>query len=406
MLEERKRAKLQKEDRISELPDSVIHHILSLLPSTKESIQTSVLSKRWHNQWTHVPVLIFNNSGMSDTNFSRFIDNTLLLHDCSKIHKFHIRSNEYFVEDDPHFNSKLRFAIRKNVEELILEFRQINDVLRLPDFLLCHTSLVKLHIYNCVIVGNSNMSVRWEHLRELKVEYSDLDDIALESILIGSPLLELLELIDWYSFNEPSISSNSLKKLVVEFGDSDSFEMDISCPKLEELKLLGVCGSISIRCKDLSSLICATLDFDVWGNEYDQNLAEIMQRLKHVKELTFGKYFIECLTRLKDSNGQFSGLLNIKSLTLDRPDFRNYPAGIAYALRVPLVLEKLVVRNLVYETGDFSTFWDSKAIASHRKTLHIVGLGKRSRCEIPLEFVDFVLKNAPVLEKLVMLKDI
>ncbi|XP_065850489.1 putative FBD-associated F-box protein At5g56560 [Euphorbia lathyris] len=56
----RKMAK--KEDRISDLPDCIIQYILSLLPSTKQVIQTGILSKHWKYQWTHVPVLIFDST--------------------------------------------------------------------------------------------------------------------------------------------------------------------------------------------------------------------------------------------------------------------------------------------------------------------------------------------------------
>ncbi|XP_065872606.1 uncharacterized protein [Euphorbia lathyris] len=56
-----KKLKLEeKEDRISSLPDPLLHHILSFLLSTVDAIQTDILSKRWQNQWTHVPVLIFD----------------------------------------------------------------------------------------------------------------------------------------------------------------------------------------------------------------------------------------------------------------------------------------------------------------------------------------------------------
>ena len=47
------------EDRISKLPDDILTHILSFLP-TKDAIGTIVLSKRWNDLWTFMINLDFD----------------------------------------------------------------------------------------------------------------------------------------------------------------------------------------------------------------------------------------------------------------------------------------------------------------------------------------------------------
>jgi hypothetical protein len=44
-----------KIDRISELPDPILEHILSFIP-TKQTLQFSILSKRWQKVWALFPI--------------------------------------------------------------------------------------------------------------------------------------------------------------------------------------------------------------------------------------------------------------------------------------------------------------------------------------------------------------
>ncbi|XP_065872270.1 F-box/LRR-repeat protein 25-like [Euphorbia lathyris] len=221
-----------KEDRISALPDPLIHHILSFLPSTKEAIQTSVLSKWWQNQWTCVPVLIFYGSGGSEENFFKLIDTTLMLYECSKIKKFHIQ-NYHCIKLDPQFSARLRFATKKDVEELILDF-YFSRANKLPRFLFKNASLVKLKTVNCKYMPN--VKVNWRSLKKLKIESSRLSDQNIKNVLSGSLLLESLQLNRCVGFNHLVIASKSLKRFVLS--DLKFSDIEISCPKLKELTLV------------------------------------------------------------------------------------------------------------------------------------------------------------------------
>jgi hypothetical protein len=59
-----KRVKLsesENRDRLSDLPESLILHVLSFLKSTK-AVQTCVLSQRYKDLWKHLPTLILHSS--------------------------------------------------------------------------------------------------------------------------------------------------------------------------------------------------------------------------------------------------------------------------------------------------------------------------------------------------------
>lgn len=45
-------------DMISNMPDAILHYILSLL-STKEAVRTSILSPKWRYSWTQLSVFEF-----------------------------------------------------------------------------------------------------------------------------------------------------------------------------------------------------------------------------------------------------------------------------------------------------------------------------------------------------------
>ena len=53
------------EDRVSSLPDSILSHVLSFLP-TKDSVATSVLSKHWNPLWLLVLDLNFDSQTFKD----------------------------------------------------------------------------------------------------------------------------------------------------------------------------------------------------------------------------------------------------------------------------------------------------------------------------------------------------
>lgn len=65
---------LQVDDRISKLPDELIHLILGLLDGTKLAVRTCVLSTRWKNLWTTLPHIYLKTYPRSSLSNLRFFE--------------------------------------------------------------------------------------------------------------------------------------------------------------------------------------------------------------------------------------------------------------------------------------------------------------------------------------------
>nr|KYP40103.1 F-box protein At5g18780 family [Cajanus cajan] len=183
-------------NRINILPDDVLCHILSFVP-TKEVVATSVLSKRWKPLWRSVPALDFDYWGyysvMNDNarfHFVQSVSTFILSRDLNQpLKKFLIRCRSS-VFDSAFFNAWLTTAAQSRVEhiDLCLYFK----IIVLPPILLNCRTLVVLKLTFLEMSGLSSVhlpSLKILHLNNVKF----LERTHLVVFLCGTPNLEDLE---------------------------------------------------------------------------------------------------------------------------------------------------------------------------------------------------------------------
>lgn len=109
-------------DRISALPDSLIYHILSFLP-TKLSIATSVLSKRWTQLWKSVLTLDFNDQSFTDfSNFRHFVYSVIVSRDITlPLQSFRISIKCQSNFDPRDVNRFVHAAVQRGIQNLDID---------------------------------------------------------------------------------------------------------------------------------------------------------------------------------------------------------------------------------------------------------------------------------------------
>ncbi|KAJ0581616.1 putative F-box domain, leucine-rich repeat domain superfamily, F-box-like domain superfamily [Helianthus annuus] len=305
----------EDEDRMSELPDSLLVEILSRLPSTKDAIRTTTLSKRWQHLWTAVTNLNFRHPDglFTSPDFFSFVDKTLTQRPQSKLNKLTLVTR-YGNWRKSRVHNWIRYAVNCNVEDLHLMLwepwePEPRTGFPLDDFVFIGSCFTHLTLAGCAF--NPTGAISWKNLRSLRIIYGNLDEDLIENILSGSPVLETLVLNGCYGYRRLNITSKSVKNLVF----SSYLAADLINDPLDVIEI-NAPNILSLKIEDYRKPFG---HFETTREEADEEmLKEFILNLRHVKDLKIRNSCSKVLDCLKAKG--FISPSNLKVLD-------NGPAG-------------------------------------------------------------------------------
>ncbi|KAL6573231.1 hypothetical protein OROMI_012847 [Orobanche minor] len=242
-------------DRLSALPDPVIHHIYSFL-ETRLMVQASMLSTRWKHLWASSRYLNFElkRSGKishklskSDKqerdSFVRFVYRILVLRDASSILKFSLDSESLINVGN--ISTWLAAALNRNVKELHLDIATKNQHFEVPSSLFT-SDITVLTLMDKLSGDNIQVPVPMctaARIKALRLEYVRLPDGNSDGELVLScPVLEDLTLCtcedshlkvftfaDFYLVDLPDLVSADIQIFKYAAGGTTEKEMFDKC---------------------------------------------------------------------------------------------------------------------------------------------------------------------------------
>ncbi|XP_078168779.1 FBD-associated F-box protein At5g60610-like [Carex rostrata] len=209
-------------DRISDMPDSLLTQILSLL-TTKEAVRTCILSKRWKDHWTSTDTLDFDFGGRNfgdfdrENKFLRFINVVLNRRGFSPLNKFKVTWQSDLTRSDyGNVGEYITHVVACSMPQLIYINIGTNPIFKLPDSLLNCGSVKEMTLLAGYSLFESKpKSINLPSLQKLEIGDASIDDDSIKMLLLGCPVLEELALTSCRLMFK-DINSNVLKKLTIK----------------------------------------------------------------------------------------------------------------------------------------------------------------------------------------------
>lgn len=301
-----KRIKGMPIDRIGELPDSLLIHILSFL-NVKEAAVTCVLSKRWEFLWAELPRLEFQGylRSLDDRGaiekvrtFVCWVNRTLAIRTVNYLEKFDVSFfyHESFSSD---VDAWVQFATENKVKILNLHIYSLDY--SPPQVIYSCPSLTSLYVKGCTMYFKR--TIEWQSLTDLHLHYVYVDQRLLDEILSSCPVLYSFHIERCRGFSRLEVNSPSLHSLIiVDCEYEDAPPLKISAPYIHSLKILLPVVGRKLQVGNISSLVRANINYQefslsAFSLELMSGASELLESMQHVKKLYVGLQFIKvCLS--------------------------------------------------------------------------------------------------------------
>ncbi|KAL7166269.1 hypothetical protein ACSBR2_037025 [Camellia fascicularis] len=414
------------EDRISTLPDSVLAHILSFLP-TKYAVATSTLSPRWKHIWTSVPNLEFDEktllvehpwSGIHKpkdhhrhVSFMNFIERVLLLHDLSSIQRFYLSCDPDI--DKSRLNSWISAAVKRDVREIDINVCGL-IILRLPSNLFICETLVVLKLGSRVHF-DVPASISFPRLKIFHVSLIYPSNDLTQKLFSSCPVLEELSISALVGFGKTiyDISSPALKTLYIslslistQYRNSETVVM-VDAPILECLHVADSC--LVLYClKSLSSLVkasvCVEAPFPYAFSAITQvnQLFGLLKVISNVKHLHLKGSTMAALSFANDKN--WPVFPNLTQLELGV--CHNFCCKSLFDLLngapnlCTMVFAKVPLHDGFAYSKQFNWFEPQEVPSCLRSSLKEIKISGIDASQDELNLIKYLLKNAEVLTKM------
>ncbi|XP_073120427.1 F-box/LRR-repeat protein At3g58900-like [Henckelia pumila] len=401
--------------KISHLPDCILHHILSYLP-TKEVVATSILSKRWKLLWTEVTCFDFDDSLLYSsqidfrhplyvTRFMNFVERVLLVRKKSDMKRFRLSCRVCFSEYRVH--EWISAALRRNVQELDLCLF-VQESFTLPWGVFDNVSLTAVRLeMTCTLQLPTYIS--FPCLRRLHLCLVTFpNDLLMQKLFSSCPSLKELAILDceWINLKSISIAIPSLKSLIIDdlpfcsVDDLRGCEIKIDAENLVFFKYRGYLSN-EIHIYDLSSSALALINVPIlcqrqW--EITSRTFKLFRGLKNVSSLRISSGTLESLFLADDVLDLLPTFENLTLLEL-RGEFGGHCIELLmeFLYHFPKLQSLQLCEGLGCCKDDCKLKLTPSRSLSNLKTVNYQNFNGTST---EMYFVKFLLKNAVTMMKM------
>ena len=256
-------------DRISELPEPILQHILSFLPF-KQVFQCAILAKKWKHVWSTFPILRFDQTYFNSlSKIGKGRDVWLKRGDLYSFVEQNLESRrtqrllvKNFTLSDRLGRQKsasgvdrwLSFALESNVEELNLDFERFASVCYcLPQSVLLSKSLSLLSLHRCKFDTSSTGGlVNMSSLRKVCLVEVHMDNQFLQKLVVGCPVLEDMNLKWCYGLKGIELSCHHRLMAIGIEENRDLERVQLEAPNLCSVHIVQTSCEINlVHCKNL-----------------------------------------------------------------------------------------------------------------------------------------------------------